>query len=78
MLRLSVPQPGRYCLLRQQLPMAALLDDDEHQNLVAEAAGGQPVTDLDRGASAGDATVAAVLRRSPPAISAAGEVCPAT
>lgn len=60
MLRLSVPQPG---ILP---PPPAAADGcpagrcSEHQNLVAEAAGVQPVTDLDKGASAGDVTEAAV------------------
>lgn len=63
-LRLRVPKLGVFAAgLRQQRFMRAVLDDlslVEYQNFVAEAAGGQPVTDLDRGASAGDVTEAAV------------------
>lgn len=63
-LRLRVPKLSIFAAgLRQQRFMRAVLGDlslVEHQNFVAEAAGGQPVTDLDRGASAGDVTEAAV------------------
>lgn len=63
-LRLRVPKLGIFAAgIRQQRFMRAVLDDlplVEHQNFVAEAAGGQPVTDLDKGASAGDMTEAAV------------------
>lgn len=78
MLRLSVPQPG---ILP---PPPAAADGcpagrcSEHQKLVAEAAGGPPVTDLDRGASAGDVTEAAVHPVLPHRIQRRRWVRPAT
>ena len=63
-LRLSRPERAILPLLvaEERLVRAGLRDRAmiEHGDPVAEAAGGQPVTDLDRGASAGDVTEAAV------------------